>query len=50
MKNRKTRVVSVRVSPDQHAKWAAEASAMGVSLSQWLVFRANGVIVIQKAA
>lgn len=50
MKKNKTRTISVRVTDDQLEQWKRSAREMGVSLSQWLVFRANGVIVIQQKA
>ena len=47
MANRKTNVIGVRVSKRQHDEWKAAAAAAGISLTQWVTFKCNGILLVK---
>lgn len=43
----KTKVITVRVSEKQRKEWQAEAESAGLTISQWVTLRCNGVVLVR---
>lgn len=43
----KSKVINLRIAPEEHAAWDAAAEAAGLKLSEWIRRRCNGTTTIE---